>query len=333
MRLPRVPDNFALVLDDYQAIQEHSIHAAIQFFLDHMPPHMHLIIASRIDPPLPLSRLRARDQLNEIRSEDLRFTPEELMVFLNQSMGLNLSNENVISLETHTEGWIAGLQMAALSLREREATAVSQFIEDFTGNNRYIMDYLVDEVLQGQPVEVQTFLLNTSILDRLCSPLCEALMQGGETPPNAQELLMYLEHANLFITPLDEQRQWYRYHPLFADLLRHRLNQTYPDRVAILHLSASQWYEQAGLTTPAVQHALAAQAFDRAATLVEQVAPAMIQRSELARLLTWFDTLPDDEVQARPRLALYYGWGLLLSGEIKAGRSPPGSHRGHAGSG
>ena len=142
-------------------------------------------------------------------------------------------------------------------------------------------------------------------------------MQGGEAPHKAQELLEYLEHANLFITPLDDQRHWYRYHPLFADLLRHRLNQTYPDRVATLHLSASQWYEQAGLTGPAVQHALAAQAFDRAATLVEQVAPAMIQRSELARLLTWLDTLPDDEVQARPRLALYYGWGLLLSGETK----------------
>jgi LuxR family maltose regulon positive regulatory protein len=311
------PDCFAHVLDDFQVIQAQPIHAAIQYFLEHIPPHMHLVISSRTDPPLPLGRLRARDQLNEIRSEDLRFTPEESAVFLNQSMGLNLSTENIIALETRTEGWIAGLQMAALSLREREATAISQFIEGFTGSHRYIMDYLVDEVLQGQPIEVQTFLLHTSILDRLCGPLCEVLLPGGETSHKAEELLLYLEHANLFITPLDDQRHWYRYHPLFTDLLRQRLKQTHPDRVTTLHLSASQWYEQAGLTDPAVQHALAAQAFDRAATLVEQVAPAMIQRSELAKLLSWLGALPDDEVQARPQLALYYGWGLLLSGEMK----------------
>jgi LuxR family maltose regulon positive regulatory protein len=190
----------------------------------------------------------------------------------------------------------------------------------------------VDEVLQGQPAEVQTFLLYTSILDRLCGPLCEALWRGSEapegggdvTPPpeapgtsRAQELLAYLEHANLFITPLDDQRQWYRYHPLFADLLRQRLQQAYPDQVAPLHLSASQWYEQAGLTGPAVRHALAAQAFGRAATLIEQVAPAMLERSELPRLLTWLGTLPEDEVQARPRLALHYGWVLFLSGQNK----------------
>jgi LuxR family maltose regulon positive regulatory protein len=179
-------------------------------------------------------------------------------------------------------------------------------------------------VLQGQPAEVQTFLLYTSILDRLCGPLCEAILAGSEAPPpaapgasRAQALLAYLEHANLFIHPLDDQRDWYRYHPLFADLLRQRLNQTYPDQASALHLSASQWYEQAGLTGPAVRHALAAQAFGRAAMLVERVAPAMIQRSELARLLTWLNTLPDDEVQARPRLALHYAWDLFLSGQIE----------------
>jgi LuxR family maltose regulon positive regulatory protein len=327
-----ISERFILVLDDYHTLETETIDQALDFFLDHLPPLMHLVLTSRVDPNVSLARLRASGQLNELRSAELRFTPAETARFLAQMTGLSLAPAEVAALDRRTEGWIAGLQMAALSLRQRETVAVAQFIEDFSGSHHYIMDYLVDEVLQQQPAEVQTFLLHTSILDRLCGPLCEAILPGGEVPgggryvapppvapdaPRAQELLAYLEQANLFLTPLDDQRQWYRYHPLFADLLRHRLNQAYPDQVATLHLSASHWYEQAGLTGPAVRHALAAQAFGRAATLVEQVAPAMIERSELARLLTWLDLLPADKVQARPLLGLHYGWVLILSGQIK----------------
>jgi LuxR family maltose regulon positive regulatory protein len=331
--LTAISERFILVLDDYHTIETETIDQALTFFIEHLPPLMHLVLTSRVDPNLSLARLRASGQLNELRSADLRFTPAETAQFLEQMAGLSLAPSEVAALDKRTEGWIAGLQMAALSLRQREAAAVSQFIQEFSGSHHYIMDYLVDEVLQGQPAEVQTFLLYTSILDRLCGPLCEAILRGSEVPPasgldfapppevldasRAQELLAYLEHANLFIHPLDDQRQWYRYHPLFADLLRQRLQQAYPDQVSALHLSASEWYEQAGLTGPAVRHALAAQAFGRAAALVEQVAPAMIERSELARLLTWLETLPEEEVQARPLLALHYGWVLFLSGQNK----------------
>jgi LuxR family maltose regulon positive regulatory protein len=330
--LASISERFILVLDDYHTVETDTIDQALTYFLDHLPPAMHLVLTSRVDPNLPLSRLRAGGQLNELRSAELRFTSEETTRFLAQMTGLSLTAAEVAALDRRTEGWIAGLQMAALSLRQRETVAVAQFIEDFSGSHHYIMDYLVDEVLQRQPVEVQTFLLYTSILDRLCGPLCEAILRGGEVPgggrdvapppvasdaPRAQELLTYLEHANLFINPLDDQRRWYRYHPLFAELLRHRLNQTYPDQVSALHLSASQWYEQTGLTSQALQHALAAQAFGRAAALVEQVAPAMIEHSEFARLLTWLGTLPEDEIRARSLLGLYYVWILFFSGQIK----------------
>ncbi len=326
------PEQVILVLDDYHTIETETIDQALSFLLEHLPPRMHLVLSSRADPNLSLARLRASGQVNELRSADLRFTPTEAAQFLEQMTDLSLTAADVAALERRTEGWIAGLQMAALSLRQREPADVAQFIAAFSGSHRYIMDYLVDEVLQQQGAEVQTFLLYTSILERLCGPLCAALWRDGEAPGSgrgfapppvapdasrAQALLAYLEHANLFITPLDDQRQWYRYHALFAELLRHRLNQIYPDHVATLHLSASHWYEQAGLTDPAVHHALAAQAFGRAATLVEQVAPALIEHGELARLLSWLDTLPEDAVQARPLLALYYGWGLFLNGQNK----------------
>jgi LuxR family maltose regulon positive regulatory protein len=323
------PDSFVHVLDDYQVIQLQPIHKAVLFLLEHMPPQMHLVIASRTDPPLPLARLRAHDQLNEVRSDDLRFTPDESVVFLNQSMGLNLSLDNVLSLEAHTEGWIAGLQLAALALQgytpKQGGRTADEFIQAFTGSHRYIVSYLVEEVLNQQPIGTMDFLLQTSILDRLSGPLCDYMLKessledsdNGRSSLNSQSTLEQLVQANLFIVPLDEEGKWYRYHQLFAEVLRARLQKHQPDKPRGLHLRASVWYEQAGLTDPALQHALAAQAIDRAATLVEQAAPAMIQRSELARLLTWLDTLPDDEVQARPRLALYYVWGLLLSGEFK----------------
>ena len=217
-----IPDNFILVLDDYHVIDAKPVDDALTFLLEHLPPQMHLVIATREDPHLPLARLRARGQLTELRAADLRFTPAEAAEFLNQVMGLNLSAEDIAALETRTEGWIAGLQLAALSMQGHQDTA--SFIKSFTGSHHFVLDYLVEEVLQQQPESVQTFLLRTSILDRLCGPLCDAVL--GSPSASGQETLEYLERANLFIVPLDNERRWYRYHHLFADLLRQRLHQS-----------------------------------------------------------------------------------------------------------
>ncbi len=315
------PNECVLVLDDYHAIENATVHQALAFVVDHLPPQMHLVLTTRADPPLPLARWRARRQLFELRADDLRFTPGEVAAFLDQVMGLNLSADDVAALGARTEGWIAGLQMAALSMQGRDD--VHGFVAAFTGSQRYIVDYLVEEVLNRQPDDIRTFLLQTCILDRLTGPLCDAVLGHQSQVEHArkpditvgQQLLEQLERANLFIVPLDDERRWYRYHQLFAEVLRQRLNQVYPDRVSALHQSASQWYEEAGLTEPAVRHALAAQAFGRAAALVERVAPAMIQRSELAGLLTWLEALPQAQVLSRPLLALYNVQVLFLSGE------------------
>jgi LuxR family maltose regulon positive regulatory protein len=305
-------DHFYLILDDYHLIKTQSIHQALIFLLDHLPPQMHLIMTTRADPPLPIARLRARNQLIELRAADLRFTSEEAAIFLNEAMGLRLSVHEIAALESRTEGWAAGLQLAALSMQGRDD--ISEFIQAFSGSHRHVLTYLAEEVLARRPEGTLNFLLQTSILDRLCGSLCDAV--NGRR--DGAEVLKKLDRANLFIVPLDDDGEWFRYHHLFADLLRNQLNENYPDQIAKLHLNASQWYEQAGWSGPAVQHALAAQAFDWAATLIEHAAPAMIQRSELARLLTWLECIPDDELLARPRLALYYCWGLLLSGKLQS---------------
>lgn len=223
-----------LILDDYQVISAQPVHDVVTFLLEHSPPQLRLIVATRVDPPLPVARLRARDRMTEIRADDLRFTSEEAAAFLNQVMGLELETADLALLEERTEGWIAGLQMAALSLQGRED--VSQFIQTFSGTHRYILDYLTAEVLERQPPAIQQFLLHTSILRRLCGPLCAAVM--GQCT-SAQELLERLEHANLFLTPLDDERRWYRYHPLFADLLRLRLEQSAPGCATELHKRAA----------------------------------------------------------------------------------------------
>ena len=219
-----IPDDFVLVLDDYHVIDAPSVDQALTFLLEHLPPQMHLVITTREDPQLPLARYRARGQMTELRAADLRFTPAEAAGFLNQVMGLDLSAEDVTALEARTEGWIAGLQLAAISLQgHKDATS---FIKSFTGNHHFVMDYLLAEVLHQQSASVQTFLLRTSILDRLCGPLCDAVLLDPSA--SGQETLEYLEHANLFIVPLDNERRWYRYHHLFADLLRQRLHQALP---------------------------------------------------------------------------------------------------------
>jgi LuxR family maltose regulon positive regulatory protein len=316
---------FLLVLDDYHFITAQPVHDALTFFLDHLPGAMHLVIATRADPPLPVARLRGRGQLTELRLADLRFTPDEASLFLGQAMGLSLTAEDVAALAARTEGWIAGLQMAALSLQGKDD--VSRFVAAFTGSNRYILDYLLEEVLRREPEQVQDFLLQTSILDRLCAPLCDAVLEGGESASQrsdassarsftgSQSNLQHLERANLFIVSLDDRREWYRYHRLFADLLRQRLHQTYPDRVLALHRRASVWYEAGGLMTDAIDHALAADDLERAADLIESNAEATLMRGEVATFLHWIDALPDGLVRARPALSVLYAWMLLWQGQ------------------
>jgi LuxR family maltose regulon positive regulatory protein len=263
-----IKDHVVLVLDDYHVLDAKPVDQALTFLLDRLPPHMHLVIATREDPPLPLARLRVGGHLTEVRVTDLRFTPSEAAEFLNQVMGLPLSVQDIAALERRTEGWIAGLQLAAISLQGYEDA--TSFIRSFTGSHHFVLDYLVEEVLEQQPARVQTFLLHTSILDRFCGPLCDAVLMDPSA--SGQATLEYLERANLFLVPLDNERRWYRYHQLFAELLRQRLQQSATsspgdERVdlAELHLRASQWYEDHGLEIEAFHHAAAAHDVERAA--------------------------------------------------------------------
>ena len=309
-----IHDDFALILDDYHVIDAQPVHSAIAFLLDHLPPQMHVVIASRSDPPLPLARLRGRGESTEVRAADLRFTPDEAAVFLKEVMGLDLSSGEVAALETRTEGWIAGLQLAALSMQGRDD--VSGFITAFKGDDRYIVDYLVEEVLQHQPERVRSFLLQTSILDRLSGPLCDAVTDQEES----KGLLEALDRGNLFVIPLDDKRQWYRYHHLFADVLQAHSMDEQPDRVPTLHRRASEWYEHNGLPADAIRHALAAEDFERAAGLVELAWHAVIRSfGQDATWLGWVRELPDELVQVRPVLSTGFGLTLLFRGDLEAG--------------
>lgn len=288
--------DFALILDDYYLIEAQPIHVAITFLLDHLPPHMHVVIASRADPPLPLARLRAQGQLTELHATELRFTSEEVDAFLNRVMGLNLLADDVVTLENCTEGWITGLQLAVLSLKRQED--LTSFIRTFSGNHRYVLDYFSEEVIQREPHSIQTFLLKTSILNRLSGPLCEAVTGQSD----GQMTLERLEQANLFLFSLDDERCWYRYHHLFRDFLGHQLYRVQSDVVHELYRRASEWYERRGLEAEAIDHALAGEDFERAARLVEQTAPIMLVQSKVATLLKWLETLPHEQVRSRPRL-------------------------------
>jgi LuxR family maltose regulon positive regulatory protein len=317
------PEPFLLVLDDYHLITAQPVHDALAFFLTHMPGSVHLAIATRADPPLPVARLRARGQLSELRLPDLRFTPDEAAEFLRQVMGLELSTGDIAALASRTEGWVAGLQMAALSLQGKDD--VSRFVAAFTGSDRYILDYLLEEVLRRESDQVQAFLLQSSILDRLCGSLCDAVIgdwrleiDDTKSPVSSlrsQGVLEHLESANLFVVPLDDWREWYRYHRLFADLLRQRLHQTYPGRVPVLHRRASEWFEQNRLMVEAIDHALAAEDFERAADLVDRAAEATLMRGETATFLRWVEALPEELVRARPALSVLYAWMLLWQGQ------------------
>ena len=323
------PRPFVLVLDDFHVITNQQIHAGITFLLDNLPPQMHLILASRADPPWPLARLRVRREMTELRGSDLRFTPEEAAAFLNHVMKLDLSPEDVAALEARTEGWITGLQMAAIamqarlrqspiSMQERRRTQgvhdVSRFIQDFTGSHRFVLDYLVEEVLNQQSSSIQEFLLKTSVLDHLTAPLCAAVTGSGDS----RTILTQLDQANLFVVPLDDERRWYRYHRLFADLLHSHLEQIQPDQVPALHLRASEWYEKNGLVAEAVGHALAAGDIQRVACLVEGNALATIYHGELTTLLGWLDALPQEVVHSRPWLCVAHAWILAVTGQFDA---------------
>jgi LuxR family maltose regulon positive regulatory protein len=304
-------EDVVLVLDDYHAIATPVIHDAIAFLLDHLRPRMHLVIATRTDPPLPLSRWRGRGQLAEIRADDLRFTPDEIAEFLNQTMGLGLSAEDLATLEARTEGWIVGLQMAALSMQRRQD--VSQFIQTFSGSHRYVLDYLLEEVLDRQPEGVRAFLLHTAILEQLSGSLCDAVTgQGG-----SQVMLERLEKANLFLMPLDEERCWYRFHHLFADLLRQQLQALEPGLIPELHRRASQWHEQDGDADQSIQHALAANDLMRAASLMDKSCHAAWRNGEIVKLQGWMKALPESVVFMYPRLGIYCVWAAVLTGQYE----------------
>jgi LuxR family transcriptional regulator, maltose regulon positive regulatory protein len=310
-----VPDEFVLVLDDYHVIDSKAVDSALAFLIEHQPPQMHLAIATREDPPLPLARLRARGELTELRVADLRFTPSEAAEFLNGVMDLALSEDDIGRLEARTEGWIAGLQLAAVSMQGRgDATA---FIEQFTGSHRFVMDYLVEEVLQQQPESVQRFLLHSSILDRMCGPLCEAVLLNP--PGSGQATLEYLERANLFTIPLDSERRWYRYHHLFAELLRQRLRQATAgnatDAIADLHIRASRWYEENGSDIEAFQHAAAANDVDRAERLAEGRGVPLHMRGAVHIIIDWLASLPKEVLDARPSLWWRHGAMMLVVGQ------------------
>jgi len=300
------------VLDDYHLIDSQPVHDALSFFIENMPLQIHLVIATREDPLLPIPRLRARDQLTELRAADLRFTLSEVVDFLNRVMRLNLSMEDITSLETRTEGWIAGLQLAAISLQGKEDT--TKLIRSFSGSHRLVLDYLVEEVLNQQTEEIQSFLLQTAILIRLTGPLCDALI--GQR--NSQLILETLDHSNLFIISLDNERHWYRYHHLFADLLLQRLQRTYPERISTLHRRASEWHEQNGFVDKAITHSLKAHDFERAADLVESEWIPMNTSYRSITWLGWAKTLPDEVVRSRPVLSAAYGWALLDTGDLDA---------------
>jgi ATP/maltotriose-dependent transcriptional regulator MalT len=310
--LVSLPHDAALVLDDYHTVDSSAVHESMAFLLEHLPTTLHLVIASRSDPPLPLARLRARSQLVELRAADLRFTAEESAAFLREVWELDLAAEGVAVLEDRTEGWAVGLQLAALSLREHPDPA--SFLAAFSGSNRYVLDYLSEEVLERLPHEIRSFLLRTSILERLTGPLCDAVtnLSGG------QLMLEELERANLFLLPLDDERRWYRFHHLFGDLLRAKLAHTDPVEVPELHRRAAGWFEERGLIEEAIRHSVEAVDFDRAARLVEEHMGETLRRGDGLILSRWLSALPDDVVRTRPNLCLALGWMQLHIGHLDA---------------
>ncbi|MBN2500819.1 MAG: hypothetical protein JXB38_08585 [Anaerolineales bacterium] len=311
-------EKIILVLDDYHIIDAKPVDRILSYLLSNMPPQLHLVISTREDPNLPLAGLRAQRLLNEMRAEDLRFSQREASEFLKETMGLNIAPDDISALEARTEGWIAGIQLAAISMRGYQD--IPQFIKSFTGSHHYVMDYLVEEVLQQQPEAIKNFLFSTSILDRMCGPLCEAVILGENG--SGQKILEILERANLFVVPLDNERQWYRYHHLFSDLLRHRLVKNFAlqaeDKekyINGLHIRASKWHEENGLAFEAFQHAAAGHDVQRAQWLIEGKKIPRHFSGTVTAILKWLGSLPETEFYDRPSLWLLYASLLLINGQ------------------
>lgn len=314
---------FVLVLDDFHLIQSDWVHRAVGFLAERQAPQMHLVLITRVDPQLPLARLRGRGQITEIRDHDLRFTEEEVGQFLNGVMELGLPADMISALEGRTEGWIAGLQMAAISMQGRkQERELSDFVEGFGGTNRFILDYLMEEVLSQQEPVIQDFLMQTAILERMCGPLCDAVRFGFNDAPDgepgvrdSQSILAQLERANLFVTPLDDERRWYRYHHLFADLLQSMLRRDLPaEEIREVHRRASIWHRDEGSLEEAMVHAIAAQDFERAASLIDENIISMVSRSEAPVLLGWIGKLPAETLLEHPLVDIYRAYTLALSG-------------------
>jgi LuxR family transcriptional regulator, maltose regulon positive regulatory protein len=308
--LAMLDDQVVMVLDDYHVITDPKLHEALDYFIEHQPPQLHLAITTREDPPLSLAHIRARGQLTEIRAQDLRFTLAEARQFFKQSMKLDLTEETICALDTRTEGWAAGLQLAALALQGRSETA--EFAQQFSGTHRYIIDYLVEQVLQRQSAETRDFLICTSILDRLSAPLCDALLAGKNSTPSSVQL-EYLERANLFLIPLDDEREWYRYHHLFSELLQHTLSKTPNIQTAELHRRASVWYEAHGFLQDAFNHVFKAEDWDYAAQLVGRHAMEIFRQSRVAALQDWLGRFPENVIQSRPALRIFHAWILMMT--------------------
>lgn len=307
--LVKLDTDLIIVVDDYHIIQNSTIHSALAFLLDHLPNNLHLVFSTRVDPPWPLARLRARNQLVEIRAADLRFTVEETAVFLNQVMGLRLSAEDVAALEARTEGWIASLQLAAISMKGR--SDVTGFIKAFTGSHVYVAEYLIEEVLERQPQDVKTFLLQTSILERLSATLCDAVSGRADS----QDVLKYLYQSNLFVHPLDDEGQWFRYHHLFADLLRARIRQSLSeDDLMTLHRRAAAWYEQTGMVSEAMEHSLAAKDYSHAIQIIGNIALPMILQAYVRTVDGWLQSIPQIYLEQSVELNMAFAWLNLLRG-------------------
>ncbi len=310
-----------LVLDDYQRINASQIHNAISFLIEHLPPHATLVLATRADPPLPLHKLRAQGDLTEIRVADLRFDRGDTETLLESVLDRQVDDIDIKALDNRVEGWVAGLQMVALSMQSHED--LHQFVETFSGSHRFIMDYLTEEIFNNQPDHIQEFLLLTSVLDRLCGPLCEAVLSDGpgelgrpgETY-SSQDLLEELERANLFLQPLDDDKKWYRYHNLFADLLQQRLRQTWPEEIPGLMKRAARWFAAGKYYDEAFNYALATDDFDFAADLIESQALDLLKSGALTNLLGGMKRLPEETILVRPWLSVYYSWALLLTGDL-----------------
>jgi LuxR family maltose regulon positive regulatory protein len=306
-------EDIVLVLDDYHLIHNQGIHEIVQFLIEYAPPNLHLIIASRVTPPVPLTRLRARGQVAEIRSHDLRFNNEEARAYLNHHMGLDLSSEDVASLQRRTEGWITGLHLAALTMKDRDDKHA--FVTHFSGSHHYIIDYLVSEVLSRQPEGTQTFLTQTSILDRFCAPLCDAVTNGSDS----EESILHLQSTHLFLIPLDDERNWYRYHHLFADFLNQRLTEREPQLVPELHRRASTWLVENGLVPEAVSHSLAGEDFEAAAEMIEHIGPEMMMSNEFDQLSRWLKVMPETIVENWPWLCIIWAWMYDRWGQFENG--------------